>query len=202
MLIVVRHGRTEANASGLLLGRRVDPALDELGRRQADALAPAVRDAARVVCSPLRRTRETAEALGLPIEIDERWAEIDYGTLDGTLLADVPAAMWAQWRADTSFVPGGGESLAALGARVREAAGDLVEEARTQDVVVVTHVSPIKAVAAWALGVGDEVAWRMYCAPASITTIGTTRALPTLHSFNETAHLRDVEQSEEFDRAR
>ena len=32
MLIVVRHGRTEANASGLLLGRRLDPALDELGR--------------------------------------------------------------------------------------------------------------------------------------------------------------------------
>lgn len=189
MLIVVRHGRTEANASGLLLGRRVDPGLDELGRQQAVALAAAVQGAARVVCSPLLRTRETAEALGLPVEIDERWVEIDYGSLDGTPLRDVPAALWAEWRADIGFVPGGGESLASLGARVREAAADLVEEARQHDVVVVTHVSPIKAAVAWALGVGDEIVWRMFCAPASITTIGTTGTTPTLHSFNETEHL-------------
>ncbi len=189
MLIIARHGRTEANASGLLLGRRLDPGLDELGRQQAVALAAAVEGAARVVCSPLRRTRETAAALRLPVEVDERWVEIDYGTLDGTPLRDVPAALWAEWRGDTGFVPGGGESLAALGARVREAAAELADEARERDVVVVTHVSPIKAAVAWALGVGDEIVWRMFCAPASITSIGTTSATPTLHSFNETAHL-------------
>lgn len=189
MLIIARHGRTEANASGLLLGRRLDPGLDELGRQQAVALAAAVEGAARVVCSPLRRTRETAAALRLPVEVDERWVEIDYGTLDGTPLRDVPAALWAEWRGDTGFVPGGGESLAALGARVREAAAELADEARERDVVVVTHVSPIKTAVAWALGVGDEIVWRMFCAPASITSIGTTSATPTLHSFNETAHL-------------
>ena len=42
MLIVVRHGRTDANASGLLLGRRLDPGLDALGERQARALADAL----------------------------------------------------------------------------------------------------------------------------------------------------------------
>lgn len=189
MLIVVRHGRTEANASGLLLGRRLDPGLDPLGVRQAEALAAAVAGADRVVCSPLRRTRETADALGLPVTIDERWAEIDYGTLDGTPLSDVPAATWAQWRADIDFVPGGGESLAALGTRVRAACEALLEESRSADIVVVTHVSPIKAAAAWALGTGDEVVWRMYCAPASITEIGTTGTTPSLHSFNVTAHL-------------
>jgi broad specificity phosphatase PhoE len=59
------------------------------------------------------------------------------------------------------------------------------------DVVVVSHVSPIKAAAAWALGVGDEVAWRMYVAQASITRIGVggPGGLPSLRSFNETAHL-------------
>ena len=46
MLIVVRHGRTEANASGRLLGRD-DPVLDELGRRQAAALRDVVADAER-----------------------------------------------------------------------------------------------------------------------------------------------------------
>lgn len=189
MLTVVRHGRTEANASGLLLGRRLDPGLDELGRRQAAALATALGGADRVISSPLRRTRETADLLGLPVEIEERWIEIDYGDLDGTPLADVPADMWAKWRSDTSFAPGGGESLAELGARVREAAADLLDESAERDIVVVTHVSPIKAAAGWALGVGDEVAWRMWCAPASITRIGATASQPSLHAYNVTAHL-------------
>lgn len=191
-LIVVRHGRTDANAAGLLLGRRLDPGLDPVGVQQAKALAGIVRDAHRVVSSPLRRTRETAEAFGLPVTVDERWIEVDYGTLDGTPLVDVPAAVWAEWRADIGYVPGGGESLAALGARVRGACDDLVDEAQLHDVVVVTHVSPIKAAAAWALGAPDEIVWRMYCAPASITEIGTKGAAPSLHSFNVTSHLTEI----------
>jgi broad specificity phosphatase PhoE len=192
VLIVVRHGRTEANASGLLLGRRLDPGLDDLGVRQARALAGVVSGATRIVCSPLRRTRETAEVLGLPVTIDDRGVEIDYGTLDGTPLAAVPERTWTEWRADIGFVPGGGESLAALGERVREAADDLAEEARHHDIVVVTHVSPIKAVAAWALGAPDEVVWRMYCAPASVTEIATGGRAPSLHSYNVTTHLAEL----------
>ena len=82
MLIVVRHGRTDANASGLLLGRRLDPGLDALGEQQAAALAAAVPRPARVISSPLQRTRQTAAAFGCPVEVDERWIELDYGALD------------------------------------------------------------------------------------------------------------------------
>ena len=66
MLILVRHGRTAANASGELLGRR-DPALDEEGRSQALAIGRALDHVDRVVSSPLRRCRETAEAIGQPV---------------------------------------------------------------------------------------------------------------------------------------
>jgi broad specificity phosphatase PhoE len=189
VLIVVRHGRTEANASGLLLGRRLDPALDELGRRQAAALAAALPGTARVISSPLQRTQETASAFGRPVEVDERWIELDYGELDGTPLRDVPADVWAAWRADPSLAPGGGESLVGLGERVRAACTDLAEEAERADVIVVTHVSPVKAALAWALGVGDEVSWRAYVAPASITRIATVGARPSLHAFNVCTHL-------------
>jgi broad specificity phosphatase PhoE len=188
VLIIVRHGRTEANASGLLQGRRIDPGLDALGQQQAVAVAAALPGAARVIASPLQRTRETAAAFGLPVEIDERWIELDYGTLDGTPLAEVPASLWAAWRADIDFVPGGGESLSQLGTRVREAAADLVDDAAERDVVVVTHVSPIKAALGWALGVGDEVSWRAFVAPASITRVATAPRI-SLHAFNSTAHL-------------
>lgn len=189
MLIVVRHGRTEANASGLLLGRHLDPALDAMGERQATALAAALPAPARVISSPLQRTRQTAAAFGRPVEIDERWIELDYGDLDGTPLRDVPADVWAAWRADPSLSPGGGESLVDLGVRVRAACEELAEEAARTDTVVVTHVSPVKAALAWALGVGDEVSWRAFVAPASITRIATAGPRPSLHAFNGCAHL-------------
>lgn len=189
MLIVVRHGRTEANASGLLLGSRVDPGLDDLGRRQAETLAPVVAGARRVVTSPLRRTRETAEALGLPVTVDERWAELDYGTFDGTPMAEVPPDTWARWREDIDFAPPGGESLRKLSERVRPACEELLREAADHDVVVVTHVSPIKAAVAWALRVEDGIAWRMYSAPASVTRIGVGQSGPSLHGYNDVAHL-------------
>src|SRR5262249_5727621 len=99
MLHLVRHGRTDANAAGLLLGRAGPPLSDE-GRRQAAALATAIPPDARVVSSPLARTRETAAAFGRPVEIDERWIELDYGEFDGVPLRDVPADIWREWRAN------------------------------------------------------------------------------------------------------
>lgn len=189
MLILVRHGRTELNAAGRLLGRRLDPGLDELGRRQADALAPVLPGAARVVCSPLLRARQTAERIGLPVTVDERWIELDYGDLDGTPMADVPAETWSSWRRDLGWAPPGGESIATLSDRVEAACADLVAEARQVDVVVVTHVSPLKAAVAWALGAPGEVAWRMWCAPASVTRIAVHGARPSLHGYNAVDHL-------------
>jgi broad specificity phosphatase PhoE len=188
VLIVVRHGRTAANASGLLLGRQ-DPGLDDLGRRQAEALRTVVAGAARAVCSPLGRTRETAAALGLPVTVDERWIELDYGVLDGTPMRDVPPDLWSRWVRDLDFAPEGGESLAALGARVRDACDDLADEAAAHDVVVVTHVSPVKAAVAWALGVGDEITWHLYAAPAAVTRISTSGPRRSLHAYNVTTHL-------------
>jgi broad specificity phosphatase PhoE len=188
VLVVVRHGRTEANASGLLLGR-ADPALDEVGRSQAAMLAAAVGPVDRVVASPLRRAQETAAAFGLPVEADERWIELDYGEWDGRPVGEVPVETWAAWRRDLRFCPPGGECLADLGERVRSACEELAAEASSSTVVVVSHVSPVKAAVAWALGVGDEATWRMYVAPASVTRIDVRDGRPVLVSFDEVGHL-------------
>lgn len=203
-LTLVRHGRTTMNAEGRLLGR-LDPPLDPVGEAQAaaaaDAVAAMVGDrgdrSVRIVTSPLARTRATAEAIagGLrggaeALEIDDRWIELDYGEFDGVPLAEVPAETWGRWRGDIDFCPPGGESLAALGRRVRAACEELAATTATADggdagdVVVVSHVSPIKAAVAWALGVGDEVTWRLYLAPGSITRIAVTERGPSLHAYN------------------
>ena len=193
MLVLVRHGQSELNAAGRLAGR-LDTPLTELGVAQAKAMAASLADLgepAAVISSPLQRARDTAAAIGLPVVVDQRWVELDYGPYDGWLLGDVPAEMWARWRSDASYAPPGGESLAALGRRVREACEELLGDP-DRLIVVVSHVSPIKAAVAWALGVGDEVAWRMFLAPASITMIGHGAAGPSLYAFNVTAHLVGV----------
>ncbi len=157
-IIVVRHGQTAANAQGLLLGR-LDVDLDAVGRVQAVALAAALPAPDLVVTSPLARTRQTAAAFGadIEIEVDEQWIEMDYGAFDGRPVADVPAETWARWRADVDFAPPGGESLARMTARVHDALDDLATRAAGRRVVVVTHVSPIKATVGWALQLGPEV---------------------------------------------
>ncbi|MFV0257045.1 MAG: histidine phosphatase family protein [Acidimicrobiales bacterium] len=188
-LYVVRHGRTEANATGKLLGR-ADPGLDEVGRRQAAALATVLPSTARVVSSPLRRCVQTAEAFGRSVETDPRLVELDYGELDLISLSDVPAEVWQQWRDDVGFRPPGGETLLELAERVGACLGDLAPDAVDGDVVAVTHVSPVKAAMAWALGVDMSVSWRSFVATASITTIGVTDRGLSLQGFNAVHHLR------------
>lgn len=191
VLILVRHGQTAMNASGRLQGR-TDVPLTELGRRQAAAIAGAVGRAKNIVTSPLLRTRETAEAFGVAPKVDPRWVELDYGELDGSQISDVPASVWDSWRADTDFAPPGGESIAALGRRVREACEELVPLAAREDVVVVSHVSPIKAAVAWALGVGDDATWRMFLDVAAVCRVSIGPRGPSLVSFNERSHLAEL----------
>lgn len=193
-LILVRHGRTVANAQGRLLGRG-DPPLDELGRRQAEAVAAALTEGrfgpiAAVVSSPLQRTRQTAAALGRDVRIDERFIELDYGDWEGRPVADVEPETWRRWQADLDFAPPGGESLSTLSERVRNACVELSEEAVDGSIVVVSHVSPIKSAVSWGLGVTPSVSWRTHLDPASISRVQLRAARPTLDLFNETAHLR------------
>src|SRR5205823_10092936 len=81
VLVVVRHGLTQANADALLLGRADHP-LTDTGRAQATKIAATIGTPAAVISSPLLRARETAEAFGADVEIDERWIELDYGEYD------------------------------------------------------------------------------------------------------------------------
>jgi broad specificity phosphatase PhoE len=193
MILLIRHGQTAANAAGLLLGR-ADPPLTDLGRRQAAASARVAGEVTRLVSSPLQRARETAEAFGtrVPIDVDDRWTELDYGAFEGRPYGEVPGETWQRWRHDASFTPPGGESLAALGVRVREACEHLARDGADGDVAVVSHVSPIKAAIAWALGVEDTVAWRMFLDVAAISRVAIGPNGPSLRSYNETHHLASL----------
>jgi len=183
MLLIVRHGETLPNRQGILLGR-ADPALTDVGEQQAQELASMLPTPDRVIASPLRRARDTAAAFGRPVEIDERWIELDYGELDGQASTSVADDVWAHWRADPSYAPKGGESLAELSSRVTAACTDLSGEDAARTVVVVTHVSPIKAALAWALNAPIGISWRMYVEDASVSRIDVEPHGPVVRWFN------------------
>ena len=186
MLILVRHGRTGGNAAGLLQGR-IDNPLDDVGRRQAEQVAAAIGRVDRVVSSSLTRALQTAAMFGMAVTIDDRWIELDYGDVDGRPLAEVPPEMWAAWRTDPRFAPPGGESMHAMDQRVRAAAADALETARDSIVVVVSHVSPIKAAISWALGGDVSMSWRCHLDQAAVSRIAPG---PVLRSFNEVLYRR------------
>ncbi|MGO8823633.1 MAG: histidine phosphatase family protein [Acidimicrobiales bacterium] len=192
MLILVRHGESDANARGLLLGR-TDAQLTEAGRQQVEAARSLLVDpVAEVRTSPLSRARDTADilALGPPVTVDDRWVEVDYGEFECQPLHGIPAEVWQRWQSDRDFRPEGGETLAEVDARVSAACEELFAapgagaRRRDGDVVVVSHVTPIKAAVAWALGTTD-LFWRLHLRTASVTRIGWNRDAPILHGFNE-----------------
>ena len=183
--MLVRHGRTAANAARRLQGH-LDLPLDDVGEAQVAEVARWVGQPDRVISSPLLRARQTAEAFGVPYEVDERWIEMNYGTLDGVPVSEVADDVWARWRGDANYEAGGGESLAQLRDRVVPAAEELLAEAARQTIVVTTHVSPVKAVITWALGVDVTVGWRCHLDQASVCRIAAGPTGPVLIGFNET----------------
>jgi probable phosphoglycerate mutase len=192
VLILVRHGESVANAQGLLLGR-TDAELTETGRVQAEAVPSLlVHPVAEVRSSPLIRARHTAELLGLelPVVVDDRWIEVDYGEFECQPLGGIPAEVWQRWQSDRGFRPAGGESLDEVDRRVGAACEELFaadgagSRRADGDVVVVSHVTPIKAAVAWALGTTD-LYWRLFLKTGSVTRIGWNRNAPILHGYNE-----------------
>ncbi len=191
MLILVRHGQTSANAGGLLQGR-IDLPLDDEGRIQAVRTGAHIRENfphARVISSPLIRAVQTAQAISGDVEIDDRFIELDYGSWDGIAMSEVDPTQWAKWRDDSSFRPPGGESLLELEHRVKPALEQLRNEAQDRDVVVVSHVSPIKCAVTWALNVESHVTWRFHLDRASICRIAVTARGLSVLSLNEVSHL-------------
>ena len=194
LLTLVRHGQTAANAQNLLQGH-VNHPLDEVGLAQVSLLGGALQKispVSRVVASPLQRAQQTAQAITqglsqhIEVETDPRWIELNYGDFDGQPVSSVSPEQWATWRTDEHFRPPHGETLAELSVRVHNAIDALLADSVSAHIVVVSHVSPIKAAVAWTLGVGVEVSWRTALDRASMTTVRLDAKHPALKTFNVT----------------
>ena len=194
MIVLVRHGTTEQNVRGLLLGR-ADPSLSADGVEQARILAALLEREGRpmrVVTSPLRRCRETAEVIaapwGMTVDDEPGLIEMDYGEWDERPLADVPRDVWESWQRDPDFAPPGGETLRAVQERVSACMASLLSSVANEGhLIAVSHVSPIKAAVLWALDLEDrpQLAWRLRLDTGSVCRLARGPLGPVLTAFNE-----------------
>lgn len=191
MIILIRHGQTTSNAARLLVGQS-NPALTELGERQARSLRPLLGEVTEVWTSPLERARATAALCVPDIEaiVKESLIEVDYGSLDGQPLSVVTEQEWRAFEHDHNTAFGDGESLASVDQRVHAELDALLADPTSllhntvAHLAIVSHMSPIKSAVTWALGVSGSVAWRMNLTNASITTIATRSSTPMLMNYN------------------
>jgi ribonuclease H / adenosylcobalamin/alpha-ribazole phosphatase len=176
-LLMLRHGQTEYSAQARYSGR-ADPPLTQLGERQAAAAAARLNTAGvtAVVSSPLARARRTAEpvaaALSVPLEIHDGLIETDFGAWEGLTFTEASARdpeLHAQWLADTSVAPPGGESMDAVHRRVRRVRDQLIADYGPAPVVVVSHVTPIKSLLRMALDAGPSLLHRLHLDIASLS---------------------------------
>jgi probable phosphomutase (TIGR03848 family) len=198
-VILVRHGRTTANASGVLAGRAAGVALDELGRTQAASAGErlAAVPLVAVVSSPLERCKQTAASVvaaqqGKPSRLsDKGLTECDYGEWQGRALktlAKEPLWKTVQTQPSAAVFPGG-ESMTDMQARavaaVRRRDAALEEEHGPGAVwVAVSHGDIIKSVLADALGMHLDLFQRLHVDPASVSIIRYTAARPFVLASN------------------
>lgn len=188
-VVLVRHARSTANASGVLTGRLKGVHLDETGQEQARRVAARLAHVplSAIVSSPMERCRETATAIAkaqpssIRVSSDKGLVECDYGAWQGRPLKELAREkLWKSVQRHPSSVTfPEGESMAAMAARVVAAVrrhDALVEGAHGPHAVwaAVTHGDPLKAVLADALGLHLDQFQRLHVDPASVSVVRLT----------------------------
>ena len=196
-LLLMRHGRTQANVDGVLAGRTPGVGLDETGRRQAEALGERLRDLplAALVTSPIQRCAETAKYVPAATPVpEERLAEVKYGDWEGKTLKELAGQeLWPIVQQHPSAVrfPGpDGESMAEMAHRATSAIRDWdarVTAEHGTDAIwgVISHGDLIKAIVADALGLHLDQFQRIVVDPCSVTVIRYTPVRPFVIRQND-----------------
>ena len=197
-LILLRHGRSTANVSGVLAGRTPGVELDDQGRAQADKVVDRLSalPISAIVTSPMTRCRQTVAPLAAARElepvVEPGLAEVDYGAWTGQEIKELVAEpLWKVVQAHPSaavFPDGEGlagmqaRAVAAIRAQARRIAADHGENAIW---VACSHGDVIKAVLADALATHLDNFQRIMVDTCSVSVVLYTELRPFVARVNE-----------------
>ena len=187
-LWLIRHGETEWSVTKRHTGR-TDIALTAMGERQAKALGRhlAGRSFALVLCSPLRRARETCWLAGYGniAKSSDDLLEWDYGTYEGRTTSEIRTEMpgWSIW---TGSVPGG-ETIEQVGHRAEQ----VIKQALAVDgeVALFAHAHILRILTARWLGLPPDAGRLFALSTASVSVLGHERETRIISVWNQDWHL-------------
>ena len=201
-IILIRHGETDWNRVRRLQGH-LDVALNELGHRQARALAHALtpEKPAAIYASDLHRARDTAQAVAnrhpITVSIDARLRERCYGAFEGLLYDEIDGHFphaFAQWQARDPHArfPAGerqAETLHEFSARAVAAVTELAQRHDNEKIIIVSHGGVLDCVYRAAYGMDLLVERQFDMNNAAINRLHWNGKQMTVLQWADVAHL-------------
>jgi probable phosphoglycerate mutase len=195
LVILMRHGQAENNVSRTLVGRHIESHLTPQGRQQVADVAKQLKSIPvdKVYASPVIRAMETAQivcdTMGMSYEVDERLYEIELGKLVGmnyeevtTKYGDLFLRFYAEH--DPVLDSFGVEPFSAVKQRVKNLLDDALKKHEDSNVLMVTHLDPIKAAIATLLDLKPEALYRWHIRNASLTVLKHESKIYSLSGVN------------------
>lgn len=182
LAIFMRHGQADNNVNRVLVGRHIESHLTKKGQIQVKETAKLLKSMSisKIYSSPVIRAIETTEIvgeeLGLDYEIDDRLYEIDLGRLAGTnydeVLNKYGNLFLSFYMGDDSVLSNHGvESFTAVKSRVRDLLDQIMARHNKQNVLLVTHLDPIKAAISYILDLKPESLYKWHMRNAALTIL-------------------------------
>ena len=154
-IIFLRHGQAKNNTERILAGRTEGVPLTDIGIKQAEHTAELLKhmNVSAIYSSPIQRAKHTAEIVGeynsLDVTIDDRLIELDMGKFTGVpydeIFSNHGNVFMKFYNGELEIAHNGVETFAEVKKRVLGIVDHVVEKHPDENVVLVTHMDPIKA---------------------------------------------------------
>ena len=192
---MMRHGQAENNVNKILVGRHVEAHLTEYGKRQVADTAMYLKEIpiTRILVSPVIRTIETAkivcEILDTAYEVDERLYEIELGKLVGMNYEEIVQKygnLFLKFYSgnDPTLLSYGVESFIAVKNRINNLLEELGHRCEDENVLLITHLDPIKAAISVLLDLNPKSLYRWHIRNASLTILRQESQVYSLSALN------------------
>ncbi len=177
-IIFLRHGQAKNNTERVLAGRTPGIPLTEKGIDQAEKAAEFLEemDISAIYSSPIERAKNTAEIIGkhnsIDVRIDDRLIELDMGKFTGVPYDEIFSShgnvFMKFYKGELEIAHNGVETFADVKKRVLGIVDHVIENHPDENVVLVTHMDPIKAMLSTIVSLSPENLYELIIANASL----------------------------------
>ena len=202
-IIFLRHGQAENNTNRVLAGRRPGVPLTLTGLEQSEKIAKFLKpfNISTIYSSPIERAKKTAEIVSehnsLEIKTDERLIELDMGKFTGMPYDEIfekhGNVFLKFYEGDLEIAHNGVETFIELKKRILDMVDFVIREHNDENVLLVTHMDPIKALISTIMGLKANSLFELIIENASLTVFKEEQGKLTISAIN-------VMDSERFDR--